>query len=156
MNHSKNYDKGKENERDSWNVLREKGYVRPTSKQRKNVLNAFKAIGKTIKTRGYDLIRADISHKLESAIGAIEAVHDIILYELKTAGASRKTPLKENFRGLGFTLSGSEKQNAEELGEQYKFVFLDLATEDFKISKLEDWFTPEISRIYPTYSIFIK
>jgi len=156
MNHSKNYDKGKENERDSFAILREKGYIKPTSKQRKNILNAFKTIGKTIQSRGYDLIREDISNKLKSLKETIQIVNEIVLYELKTAGAKRKTPLKENFRGLGFTLSGSEKQNAEELGEQYKFVFLDLATKDVKISKLEDWFNPKVSRIYPTYSVFIR
>ena len=156
MNHSKNYDKGKENERDSFSVLQEQGYVKPTSKQRKNILAAFELIGKTIKSRGYDLIREDMSSRLESTQGAVESVHEIILYELKTAGANRKTPLKEDFRGLGFTLSDSERHNAEELGHQYKFVFLDLATEDFKITKLEDWFNPEAARIYPTYSVFIK
>ena len=156
MNQSKNYDAGKKNERDSFGILKEKGYVRPTAKQKRFIKSAFESVGKDIKPRGYDLIHESALPWVLSEKLAKDHVDKLVLYELKTAGANRETPLKEDFRGLGFTLSGSEKYNAEKLGEQYKFVFLDLATENLKVSRMEEWFNSDASRIYPTYSIFIK
>lgn len=152
----KSYNTGKKNEKQSWARLQKLGFIRPTSQQRKNVVEAYARQGKEIKPKGYDLIKLPNEKALDDVDKLSKTLEKVVLYELKTAGKNRRQPLKENWSGLGFTLTGAEKHNAELLGQQYKFLFLNLKTNKFHICQLEDFFSPEVSGIYPTWSIFIK
>ena len=51
------YNTGKKNEKQSWARLQKLGFIRPTSQQRKNVVEAYLSKGKEIKLKGYDLIK---------------------------------------------------------------------------------------------------
>ncbi len=154
MSTSKNYNQGKKNEKNSWSVMEEKGFVRPTPKQKKNIKLAFESAGKPIKGRGYDLVRSELLPFLEDKNLARLHVDRIVLYELKTAGVKRKTPLKEDFANFGFTYSGNEEYNHCTLGnEQYKFIFLNLATEEARLLDESDW--KSRARTYPTTSVFV-
>jgi len=153
---SASYDQGKKGESNSWEYLLEYGYTRPTSQQRKNIVEALARQGKQIKIRGFDLVETTHSLILDDVEELSKVIDTIKLFELKTAGANRKASLKEDFSGMGFTLTSSEKENAELLGDNYRFLLLNLKNKKYKVCKLQDFFKPQVSRIYPTWSIFIK
>jgi len=157
----KNYDSGKENEHNSWDIMEKKGFYRPKtekkSKERANIAMAYSMLGKNIEPRGFDLV--DIKYKAAlddpNKISALILEGKFVLYELKTAGAGRRTPLKENFNGLGFTLTENEKHNHSVLGDDgYKFIFLDLKTNECICVNYLDWHAN--CRIYATWSVFVN
>lgn len=153
MSKGKNYNTGKHGEKSSWEIMEGKGFYRPVKKERANIVKAFALAGKSIESRGFDLIDAGYSSSLNDP--ASISAEDLILYELKTAGRKRKTALKENFNGLGFTLTANEEYNHSVLGdEQFKFIFLDLKTNNCMCCSYSDFY--EKARVYPTKSIFVK
>jgi len=155
MNNAKSYNVGKQNERDSWSTMRRHGFVRPTPQQRKNLVAAYANIGKTVKAKGFDLIKESDSKTINSPDQLAEAVENITLFELKTAGRERKSLVKENWSGLGFTLTGAEKHNAETLKDKFKFIFLNLKNGALRECKLDDFFSSGAANTYPTWSVFI-
>ena len=155
MNNAKSYNAGKQNESDSWSVMRKHGFVRPTPQQRKNLVTAYADIGKELRAKGFDLIRESDSKTINNPSQLAEAVENITLFELKTAGRKRKSPVKENWSGLGFTLTGAERHNAEILKDKFKFVFLNLKNGALRECMLDDFFSSGAANTYPTWSIFI-
>lgn len=155
MNNAKSYNTGKQNERDSWSIMRRHGFVRPSAQQRKNLVAAYATIGKTVKAKGFDLIKESDSKTINSPDQLAEAVENITLFELKTAGRERKSLVKENWSGLGFTLTGAEKHNAETLKDKFKFIFLNLKNGALRECKLDDFFSSGAANTYPTWSVFI-
>ena len=149
------YDVGKQGEADSWSVMREYGYVRPTPQQRRNIVAAYAHLDKEIKAKGFDLIKASDSPLVDDVKLLTKDVESLKLYELKTAGKKRKSPVKDNWAGLGFTLTGAEKHNAETLGDNFKFLFLNLKNNAMHQCNLEDFFASEVANTYPTWSVFI-
>lgn len=149
------YDKGKQNESDSWSVMRRHGYARPTPEQRRNIVAAYAKLGKEIKAKGFDLIRKEDIATINNVATLTKKVESIKIYELKTAGKKRKSLVKENWSGLGFTLTSSEKHNAEVLGDNFKFLFLNLKNNALHECKLEDFFFSGAANTYPTWSVFI-
>ena len=149
MSNAKSYNAGKQNERDSWSTMCQHGFVRPTPQQRKNLVEAYAQVGKEIRAKGFDLIRESDSKTINNP------VENITLFELKTAGRKRKSPVKENWSGLGFTLTGAEKHNAETLKDKFKFIFLNLKNGALHECKLDDFFSSGAANTYPTWSVFI-
>jgi len=143
----KNHSIGKKGESETWPFLEKNGYIRPSKDQRKKIIEYFEKNGKQIEERGFDVISNDeiclIGKKM------------ITLYEVKTTGVRRGKYIEDDFIGLGFTLSEKEKNNAEILKSKYKFIFVNLHKEKFKIYNLNDFFNNRISNIYKTWSIFI-
>ena len=149
------YDIGKQNEAASWTTMRRFGFVRPTPQQRKNIVAAYAKHGKEVKAKGFDLIKqADVA-TINNVNALAKKAESIKLYELKTAGKKRKSIVKENWSGLGFTLTSSEKHNAETLGDNFKFLFLNLKNNALHECKLEDFFSSDVANTYPTWSVFI-
>ena len=149
------YDVGKQGEADSWSVMRKYGYVRPTPQQRRNIVAAYASLDKEVKAKGFDLIKASDLLLVENVELLTKEVESLKLYELKTAGKKRKSPVKDNWAGLGFTLTGAEKHNAETLGDNFKFLFLNLKNNAMHQCNLEDFFASEVANTYPTWSVFI-
>jgi hypothetical protein len=143
----KNHSVGKKGESETWPFLEKKGYIRPSNRQRKQIKEFYEKKGITIETRGFDVL----SFNEISLIGK----KAITLYEVKTTGRKRGEFVGENFIGLGFTLSGKEKNNADKLKSKYKFIFVNLYKETYKIYTLKDFFNSNIANIYQTWSIFI-
>jgi len=152
----KNYNTGKQAEKNSWEVADSLGYVRPTGPQRKNIVAAFAKQGIEVKKNGFDLVEKEYLPYLDNAEQLSQIASKITLYEMKTAGRNRKTPVESDWKKLGFTLTHAEKHNASVLKEKYKFIFLNLATNQLSVYKLEDFFNEQKARIYPTWSVFIK
>ena len=149
------YDVGKQGEADSWLVMRTYGYIRPTPQQRRNIVAAYASVGKEVKAKGFDLIRASDEFLVDDVEQLTKEAERLKLYELKTAGKKRKSLVKDNWSGLGFTLTGAEKHNAETLGDNFKFLFLNLKNNAMRQCNLEDFFSSEAANTYPTWSVFI-
>jgi hypothetical protein len=143
----KNYTIGSKGEKESWPFLKDNGFVRPTPDQRNGIVEYYLSKGKKVEKRGFDVIKlSEINN-----IGKKE----ITLYEVKTTGRSRGQNINDHFNGLGFTSSEKEKNNAEQLGDHFKFIFVNLSKGIFKIYKITDFFNKEISNLYQTWSVFI-
>jgi len=143
----KSYATGKRGEQDTWTYLAEHGFVRPDSKQRRVLRLRFQKEGLAIQARGFDVVRQEelLGDKLP------------VLYEVKTCGRKQGDRVSPGFSGFGFTLTGNERHNAKVLGpELYKFIFVNLSSRKHLIVSLDEFFNDKVSRIYPTWSIFIK
>tara|TARA_R110000824_G_scaffold55049_2_gene151650 strand:- start:98 stop:604 length:507 start_codon:yes stop_codon:yes gene_type:complete len=155
----KNYDAGKEGEKSSWNVMETKGFYRPKtskSRERTNIKEAFLMLGKQIEPRAFDLIDAKHQSLLGDPDKILAAIceGDFVLYELKTAGAKRKSDIGKRFKKLGFTITANEEHNHSVLGDDgFKFIFLNLKTDECMCLNYSDFY--ERSRVYLTKSIFV-
>jgi hypothetical protein len=148
---SESYDIGKKGEHESWVILEELGFIRPEKNDRKNIIDAFSKKGVEIKSRGFDVVgQSEIENFRKT-----KKISKMVLYEVKTAGKNRKQEVQDDFANLGFTLTSSERHNADVLGKQYKFIFLNLKTKSHMVCSLNDFFNNEIANIYPTWSVFI-
>lgn len=152
---SDSYDAGKDGEAQTWDFLRSRGYCRPTPAQRRNIADALEARGTAINERGFDAFHEDFLPVVDS-VDALKECHERIkLYEVKTCGANRRAEVSPGFRGLGFTLTRKEVDNALLLGSQYRFLFVNLRTHQYRECALEDFFNTEHSRVYETWSVFL-
>jgi len=152
---AQNYNSGKKQERDADSYLLGHGYIRPIGKQKSNIVKTFANKGYKLKPRAFDLVDHWVSRYWDN-IKDLESMFEfIILYELKSAGANRIKPIREDWQGLGFTYSSNEDYNWELLGdEKYKFIFVDCLRRRHLVLKKSDWINN--SRSTPTWSIFIK
>ncbi len=143
-----NYEGGKENESPTWTYLEQHGFIRPTKEQRKQIVTLFEKDNKVISSRAFDVIKKE---ELE-----ILPIKPKVLYEVKTCGKQKSKKISTGFKGMGFTLTENEKNNADKLGDAYKFIFVDLVTNKHHIFELKEFFNKEYARIYRTWSIFIN
>lgn len=146
---SKNYIDGKNAEKSSWDFLKEKGFVRVNKKYRDSIYEYY--LNKKnieIEPKAYDVIKEKDLEKI--------GIKDVHLYEVKTTGKKRGKKVSEDFKDFGFTLTNSEKSNAEKLKGLYSFLFVNMNREIVNEYELEDFFNEDSSRIYTTYSVFIK
>jgi len=140
-----NHEAGKKGEKASETYMNTLGYTRANKKIREETEEKYKKEGILIEKSGFDYIKAsEMNDPLPT------------LYELKTAGANRKTEVGDDWKGLGFTYTQKEEHNASVLGEKYKFIFLDLKKQRHIFLSEGDFLKDDHARIYPTKSIFIK
>ena len=142
------YEIGKRGETQTWDLLKKQGYIRPTKDQRTEIYEYYKKKFIEIDKRGFDVI-------LEQEIDYI-GKKDISLFEVKTTGKKRGEKIESDFIGLGFTLTEKEYSNAISLKKRFKFIFVNLALNSYKIFDLDDFFNDKKARIYKTWSVFIK
>lgn len=143
------YSTGKDGEKETWVYLEEYGFFRPSQEHRNLIAVGFERQGIKINKRGFDVV-----HKND--LQALTYKTPECLYEVKSCGAKRGQSIFTGFKGLGFTLTQAEKDNAERLGDAYKFIFVNIASREHLILDLRQFFDEKVSRIYPTWSIFIK
>ena len=149
-----NYNSGKKQEKEADRYLRSKGFIRPRGKQKKNIVTAFARAGFNLKSRAFDLVEDYVSEWWDDVDKLEEKVEWIRLYELKSASATRETPIKTNWEGLGFTYSSNEDHNWKELGDDlYKFVFVDCLRQRHIILNKSDWL--DNARTTDTMSVWI-
>jgi hypothetical protein len=151
-----NYNKGKKQEKEADAYLRTQGFIRPVGKQKSNIVKAYKLNGYNLKTRAFDVISSQYKDKLNDVQHLADVVRDggLCLYELKSASASRQTPIEESGVGLGYTYSDNEDENWELLGdERYKFIFVDCLRKKHTICSKEEWM--ECARTTRTMSVWI-
>lgn len=157
---SGNYNTGKQGEADTkQSYLPRFGFVLLAKEQRANITKAFmRAKGLVVHKSGFDAVKADgedCSRWLDSVDELARNIEKLRLYEVKTAGRARKAKITPGFKGLGFTLTSKERDNALALGSQYRFLFVNLKAGTHRECSLEDFFHEGASRIYPTWSVFL-
>jgi hypothetical protein len=153
--HSESYLTGKAGESQTWDYLARAGYIRPSAKQRANIIAAFKQGGVTVHKRGFDVVPFEFAAALDSVEVLVKQRARLRLLEVKTCGANRKAEVSAGFKGLGFTLTNKERQNAEALGDQYRFLFVNLRAGVHRECALIDFFVEGRARIYQTWSVFL-
>ena len=140
-----NHEAGKKGEKASETYMITLGFIRADKKIRREAEEKYKKKGILIEGSGFDYIKAsEMNDPLPT------------LYELKTAGANRKTEVGDDWKGLGFTYTQKEEYNARVLWEKYRFIFLDLKKQRHVFLSENDFLKDARARIYPTKSIFIK
>jgi hypothetical protein len=149
------YEVGKKGESEVWHYLHEAGYVRPTRTQRANIAQAFADSGKVIHKSGFDVVDVRQVKWLDSPDLLMSKIEKIVLFEVKAAGKNRRASISDGFKGFGFTLTENERKNAEALGDQYKFVFVNLQNRSHHKCSIDDFFSTEKARIYSTWSVFL-
>ncbi len=150
-----NYGSGKIGEAETKGYLAKAGFVRPSAKQRKNIVTAFAGHGVTVHKSGFDVVRAEDASFLDAVNEIEKRLEEFRLYEVKTCGAARKSEVSAGFKGLGFTLTDKEHHNAKVLGPQYRFLFVNLRTRAHRECALTDFFLDGRARIYQTWSVFL-
>ena len=150
-----NYNSGKKQEKEADKYLRSQGYIRPTGKQKGNIVKAF-AGSHHLKVRAFDLVEDwldPLLDKVEMLTDLVAGGH-LVLYELKSASATRKTPITESWEGLGFTYSSNEDHNWQALGDElYKFIFVDCLRQRHIVLTKNEWLSK--ARTTDTMSVWI-
>ena len=151
-----NYNSGKKQEKEADAYLRTQGYMRPKGKQKNNIVKAYALNGYELKSRAFDVV----SSIYESGLNDVQYLTNVVkngglcLYEMKSASATRKTPITESWEGLGFTYSSNEDHNWQLLGdERYKFIFVDCLRNKHIVLTKNDWLPN--ARTTPTMSVWI-
>jgi len=151
-----NYNSGKKQEKEADAYLRTQGYERPKGKQKNNIVKAYALNGYELKSRAFDVIDSAYVDYLGDIQKLASIIKDggLCLYELKSASATRKTPITESWEGLGFTYSSNEDHNQQLLGdERYKFIFVDCLRNKHIVLTKNDWLPN--ARTTPTMSVWI-
>lgn len=151
-----NYNSGKKQEKEADAYLRTQGYMRPKGKQKNNIVKAYALNGYELKSRAFDVIDSAYGDYLGDIQKLASIIKDggLCLYELKSASATRKTPITESWEGLGFTYSSNEDHNQQLLGdERYKFIFVDCLRNKHIVLTKNDWLPK--ARTTPTMSVWI-
>jgi hypothetical protein len=155
----KNYNSGKKFEKKKGDAyIKQHGLVRPTAAQRKVIEAAIlEGLGIKINRHSYDLIAEEAASHCTSVMELLPMVEDIILYEMKSANVRQDKPVGEDWKGMGFTLSGKETENWRLLGDKrFKFVFVDFTNGPGRhlVLNYGDFYTN--ARVYQTESVFIN
>ena len=151
-----NYNSGKKQEKEADAYLRTQGYMRPKGKEKNNIVKAYALNEYELKSRAFDVIDAAYADHLGDIQKLASIIKDggLCLYEMKSASATRKTPITESWEGLGFTYSSNEDHNWQLLGdERYKFIFVDCLRNKHIVLTKNDWLPN--ARTTPTMSVWI-
>lgn len=148
------YAAGKAAEKATHELLKQLGLFPPLLETRKAIVQAFDERGISVVRSGFDAVPR--SFLLGGRDYIRKNLDTLRLYEVKTCGEDRESCVPSDFRGMGFTLTGSERKNANALGDQYRFLLCNLATNEYLECTLSDFFTNERARIYETWSVHFK
>jgi len=125
------------------------GFIHPTNNQKKLIVQAFAMNDKIVYGKAFDLIKVDTSIDLNNLSDIKKKIKKIKLYELKSTNNSR---VQVDFSRYFFGLTTAELLVAQNIKENYKFIFVNLKTQ----SKLEMTLNEVLGKakgIYPTWSI---
>ena len=125
------------------------GFHVPTAKEKQNLLVAFAKQNMVIYGKAFDALKLLNPVKLDSLPEIEEHLDDIILYEVKST--NRKN-IGADFSGYFFALTTAELLVAQNLKKRYKFVLVNVITENFIELTLTEVFA-KAKGIYPTWSI---
>lgn len=128
-----------------------KGYIKPSSKTRFNLLVAFAKKNKVVYGKAFDVIRLkdDVKVDLENLTDVENNLNNIIIYEVKS---TNKKAVKQNFDRYFFGLSTAELLVAQSLKGHFKFVFVNTNTSEVLELTLKQVFE-KAKGIYPVWSI---
>ena len=124
------------------------GFIVPTAKQKANLLVAFAKKGKVVYGKAFDIVKLSGLVDLSELTDVENNLGKIIVYEIK----STKKPLRSDFTGFFFALTGAEVLVAQSLKKQFQFVLVNTATCEHLEMSLSEIFS-KAKGIYSTWSI---
>ncbi|MCE9609845.1 MAG: hypothetical protein K8R23_06510 [Chthoniobacter sp.] len=124
------------------------GYVVPTAKQKKSLVVACAKQGKIVYGKAFDVVRVTGKVNLDSLEDIEARLAQILFCEIK----STKKKLDGEFKGYFFGISAAEVLVAQNLKEQFRFIFVNTITGAHLELKLNEVFA-RARGIYPTWSI---
>jgi len=130
-------------------LLSKKGFIIPTSEQRKIIQIAFAERGFTVHRNAFDLIKTKAKINFSDQKEVTDRFLDFTLYELKST--DRKI-LDRSFKGYFFDLTTTEFLNAQTLGKSYKFVFVNIITKAVREMTLHELMANAV-KIYPKWGV---
>jgi len=126
-------------------------FVDVTTQQRKKIVAGFALENKIIYGRAFDIIK--IKSGTIVNLNEIESIQknfdNIIIYEIKSTS---KEGINERFEKYFFALTTAELLVAQNLGNNFKFLFLNTLTHEHLELSLKEIFA-KAKGIYPTWSI---
>ncbi len=125
------------------------GYVVPNARQREAILVAFVRAGYVVYGKAFDIVRIDGQVDLTDEVDVRKNIDNITLYEIKSTS---KATVKANFRGYFFSMSTAELLVAQNLGDRYRFAFVNTRTLEHVELSLTELFARSRG-IYPSWSV---
>ena len=134
-------------------LLEESGNVYKvlSAREKKNLIMAFVMDNRIIYGKAFDIIKINNSSLIDfSDVNSIFSnIESIVVCEIKS---TRKKTKKEKFEGYFFGLTTAELLVAQNLKENYKFIFVNINTRDILELTLQEVFK-KAKGIYPQWSI---
>lgn len=124
------------------------GYVVPTARQKRNLVVACAKRDLIVYGKAFDVLRLTGVVDLDTLEDVENKLAQIVICEIK----STKQKFPDDFRGYFFGLTAAEVLVAQNLKEQFRFIFVNTVTGSFLELKLSEVFA-KARGIYPTWSI---
>lgn len=121
----------------------------PTKKEKSNLLIAFASKNKVIYGNAFDAIKLQKDIDLNDIESVKHNIDSITLIEVKS---TNKENINSNFSGYFFGLTTAELLVAQNLGDKYRFIFVNIITGEHMELKLNEIFA-KAKGIYPQWSI---
>jgi hypothetical protein len=126
-----------------------KGFCIPNKTQRRNLLIAFAEKGFVLYGKAFDMVRCDMGINYDDIDEIRKNMNKLVIYEIKS---TNKKSVKPNFSGYFFSISTAELLTAQNLGERYRFAFVNTLSKTYVDMSLKDIFI-KARGIYPTWSV---
>ena len=121
----------------------------PTKKEKTNLLIAFAQKNKVIYGNAFDVVRLGKDVDLKDIESVIDNFQHITLLEVKS---TNRENIDGSFSGYFFGLTTAELLVAQNLGDRYRFIFVNTVTGQTLELKLNELFA-KAKGIYPQWSI---
>lgn len=133
-------------------LLRTRGFIAPSPAQKRNLLVAFAKKNRVVYGKAFDVIKVteDKVVNLDDPDELEQHLDKIVLYEIK---ATNRSNIGIEFQNYFFALTTAELLVAQNLREQYRFIFVNtLDIGEPIVLSLKGVFE-KAKAIYPTWSI---
>jgi hypothetical protein len=132
-------------------VDHDKSFIYLTGQQKRNLVTAFASKDKIVYGRAFDIIKLEneVTVNFNDIHDIIKKIKNIIVCEIKS---TRKEGKRTGFAGHFFGLSTAELLVAQNLKGNYKFIFVNINTEEKMELTLNQIFV-KAKGIYPQWSI---
>jgi len=121
----------------------------PNKKEKSNLLIAFARTNKVIYGNAFDAVRLNKDIDLNDIESVITNLHHITLLEVKS---TNKKDIDATFSRYFFGLTTAELLVAQNLGDRYRFIFVNIVTGHILELRLNELFA-KARGIYPQWSI---
>lgn len=127
----------------------DEGFVIPTAKQRAAILVAYARAQRVVYGKAFDIVKCPEHVDLNDADSILRNLNEVVVLEIKS---TNKKSVKPDFRGYFFAITAAELLVAQNLGERYRFIFVNTITRKHLELTLREIFARSRG-IYPTWSI---
>jgi hypothetical protein len=130
-------------------VASDSRYVEPTRQERDAMLVGFAMHRKVLYGAAFDLVKLDADIDLSDPEAIAANIDAIQVIEVKSTNQER---IGDDLKGYFFDLTNAELLVAQKLGEQFKFVFVNIISERWQEMSINEVFG-RAKAIYPSMHI---